>query len=443
MAAEQNFGLLSYVKNLELQNLETFNEDADIQKIDAGADYDFLELEIGLKNPLDIPDELWIALDTYSENLGESILPTGATLPYRSEFALKITNYSAALYVTEAYDLYGIWHNISEPNQKYHSTVSDGAPWKIVRWKNNSGHSDVQYVGNLQLSYGFLPSDSKDAVTLYDDKIKIRIPWSLINVVDPSKMSVFNDNRDTPTPEDTISDGVAVSVYYKDQFYSSSSRFSWDNWNTVSDTVAIETYKISYQVMQDRLPEFNTRAIAVCDSFYLQGPDYPVQVIQEEGLLQNDFDLDGNLMLTLLTEIPINGEVELNNDGSFTYLPDVGYNGYDSFQYCIFDGYSLSEPNTVTLSVSDNISGIDDFIVSNNNSIKVYPNPASDFIKVKSSNDKISEIIIFDSLGNKLNDIQMNSTRAKFDISTYPPGYYLMAANIDNQFIIQKFIVSR
>lgn len=204
MAAEQNFGLLNFVKDTEFQNLESFGEEENIQSIDAAANYNFLEMEIGLNSPLDIPDEMWIALDTYSEELGESILPTGETLTYRSEFALKITNYSATLFVTQAYDIYGNWHNISEPEQLYHSIPTDGAPWEIVRWKNNSGHSDVQYVGALQLSYGFLPQSSKDAVTIYDDKIEIKIPWSLINVVDRS-MVIHSPPHPSPHQSSVVS----------------------------------------------------------------------------------------------------------------------------------------------------------------------------------------------------------------------------------------------
>lgn len=440
-AAEQNFGLVSFTKNTEFENLASFGDDSNISRIDAGSNYNFLEIEIGLKNPLDIPDEIWVALDTYSENLGELILPTGDTLPHRSEFMLKITNHSATLYVTEAYDLYGIWHNISEPNQMFKSIATDGAPWKIVRWKNNSGHSSVQYIGELQLSYGFLPQSSKDAVTIFDDMIKIKMPWSLINVVDPSKMSVFHDNINTSTPEDTISDGIMISVLYKDEFYSNPSRFTWANWNNANDINVDETFKKSYWVMQDRLHDFNTKAVCFTDSLFLHGPDYPVEVSFEQGLLQNDFDLDGDLLIALLTRIPQNGEVNLNNDGSFSYMPNIGFNGFDTFEYCIFDGYSLSKSNTVTLSVSGNISGIDDFITSNNISIEVYPNPASDFVKVKSSKNKISEIIIFDSLGHKLNTIQINSSRAKLDISNYPPGYYTIIVVINGRFITRKIII--
>ncbi|HKL33655.1 MAG TPA: hypothetical protein VJ919_14035, partial [Tangfeifania sp.] len=101
-APEQNFGLISYEKEIKKDTLIRNNDDANIHHVNAEINTSFFELEVGLEEPLDIPDEMWIAFDTYSENLGESILPSGDTIPTRSEFALHITNYSAKLFVTEA-----------------------------------------------------------------------------------------------------------------------------------------------------------------------------------------------------------------------------------------------------------------------------------------------------------------------------------------------------
>jgi hypothetical protein len=439
--AEQNFGLIAFRKNAHLQNLQNFDIDSSIQNIKASADYDFLELEIGLKNPLAVPDEMWIALDTYSDSLGESILPNGDTLPHRSEFALYITNYSATLYVTQAYDLYGIWHNISTPEQVYHSTRTDGAPWKIVRWKNNSGPSDVQYIGNLQVNYSFQSPSSKDAVTIYDDKIKIRLPWSLINVVDPSQMRVFHDNKATPAKEDTISDGFDFTVDYKNKNYATSTRFTWNSWNTVNDTSIVETPKTSYWIMQDRLHEFNTNAIAVCDSFYFSGQVFPASVSAAQGVLINDFDLDGDTKVALLTEEPMHGQLNLNNDGSFDYNPDMGYNGCDTFKYCIFDGYSLSEPNKVIVCIANNTSDIANNFNSDSQKINIYPNPAKDFLIIDSENP-FSEVIFFDSSGKKLNSYFPNALQTKIDVSEYVQGNYIILIKSKNGIFTKKIVIS-
>lgn len=49
------------------------------------------------------------------------------------------------------------------------------------------------------------------------------------------------------------------------------------------------------------------------------------------------------------------GEVSLNDDGSFLYIPDVGYTGPDSFTYQVSDGTGLSAPSTVNITVDHRI----------------------------------------------------------------------------------------
>lgn len=442
-AAEQNFGLLSFTKESVFEEVGNFGQDSKIQSIKVGSNYTFLEIEISLKDELDVPDEMWVALDTYLDALGESILPNGQQLAHRSEFALEIKNYSANLYVTEAYDLYGIYHWESSPNQLYHSTVTDGAPWKIVRWKNNAGPTDVQYIGSLQLNHATQAPNSKDAVTIYDDKIKIRIPWTLINVIAPSELKVFHDDRSTPETEEMITDGIAVSVSYQGQLYSASQRYLWDAWNALDvrqDSDLQETFKTSYWAMKDRLNEFNSKAMAIHDSIYLSGPDFPITVGAEIGVLMNDFDLDGNELMALVSEAPLHGSVQLDIDGSFTYMPEIGFNGIDVFKYTIFDGYSLSEPNSVFLRVNGNVSDIGESLISMDEKIELYPNPVKDFLNIQAE-DQITEIRLFDLNGKYLDVFKPQSTLSQIDFGDYPRGEYFLLINMGDQLVSKKVVL--
>ena len=47
---------------------------------------------------------------------------------------------------------------------------------------------------------------------------------------------------------------------------------------------------------------------------------------------------------------PSHGALTLNNDGSFTYIPDTGWTGTDNFEYTLTDGYSTMT-TTVTLNM--------------------------------------------------------------------------------------------
>ncbi len=444
-AAEQNFGLVSFEKESVLERIGSFGNNQRVQSIDAGSNYKFFELDIALEQPLDITDVMWVALDTYFPDLGESVLPNGFQLPYRSEFAIEIRNYSATLYVTEAYDLFGIFHGISSPAQKYRSTVTDGAPWEVVRWKNNETHSSVQYIGALQLNHGSEAESSMDAVTIYDDHITVRLPWTLMNFISPSDLKVFHDDRDTWPIEEMETDGIAVTVQYKDQIYASSSRYIWEPWDVYGvrlDPDLNENLKTSYWVMKDRLTEFNSKAVALLDSLYLEGPDFPISISAAEGVMSNDFDLDGNFLMALLIEPPLHGNVNLNLDGSFSYMPRTGFNGYDTFYYCLFDGYSLSEQNKVVLEVSGNASDVEEIGNSNEKQVRLFPNPANDYVEVEASTS-INQMTIFDMSGRKIKTFTEVSNNTRFDISDLAEGEYIVLFHLPKKLLSQKINISR
>jgi len=69
--------------------------------------------------------------------------------------------------------------------------------------------------------------------------------------------------------------------------------------------------------------------------------------------LANDNDLDGDTLTVNTTPIVnvTNGTLVLNADGSFTYTPNSGFSGLDTFTYQITDGNGGSAQGTVTLTV--------------------------------------------------------------------------------------------
>lgn len=69
------------------------------------------------------------------------------------------------------------------------------------------------------------------------------------------------------------------------------------------------------------------------------------------GVLGNDTDPNLQALTAQLVTNPTNGVVALNANGSFTYTPNAGFSGADSFTYRASDGTLTSSPATVTINV--------------------------------------------------------------------------------------------
>jgi hypothetical protein len=74
-------------------------------------------------------------------------------------------------------------------------------------------------------------------------------------------------------------------------------------------------------------------------------------LVAAPGVLGNDTDADGDPPCALLVADPANGHVNLNANGGFTYTPNAGFSGTDSFTYLARDGLADSDEATVTITV--------------------------------------------------------------------------------------------
>ena len=87
------------------------------------------------------------------------------------------------------------------------------------------------------------------------------------------------------------------------------------------------------------------------------GTDDAYQAVQDTnltvtapGVLANDTDADAETLTAGNASNPANGTVTLNPDGSFSYDPDSGYLGPDSFTYDVTDG-TATDTATVNITV--------------------------------------------------------------------------------------------
>lgn len=73
--------------------------------------------------------------------------------------------------------------------------------------------------------------------------------------------------------------------------------------------------------------------------------------IAAPGVLGNDGDADGDALTAVLANGPASGSLVLDADGGFSYTPNAGFAGTDSFAYRAFDGALYSEIATVSITV--------------------------------------------------------------------------------------------
>jgi VCBS repeat-containing protein len=93
----------------------------------------------------------------------------------------------------------------------------------------------------------------------------------------------------------------------------------------------------------------NQRPTATDDE-YAAFQNTPLE-IPVPGVLGNDEDQDGDPLVAVVESQPAHGTLTLNADGSFSYVPEAGFSGNDSFTYRADDFADLSELATVTIAV--------------------------------------------------------------------------------------------
>jgi VCBS repeat-containing protein len=143
---------------------------------------------------------------------------------------------------------------------------------------------------------------------------------------DNGSPGVLSDDQVTYTPLSTFS-GTDVFTY------------------TVSDGQASSNGQVSVTVTNQNHPP-----VATNDSYNVL-QDTTLNVAAASGVLANDTDPDTDPLNAVLETTTTHGSLNLASDGSFTYTPDTGFIGQDTFTYHANDGALDSATATVTISV--------------------------------------------------------------------------------------------
>jgi len=85
-------------------------------------------------------------------------------------------------------------------------------------------------------------------------------------------------------------------------------------------------------------------------------PSEPHRFVATGHVLENDTDKENDVLTASAGSTSVNGgSVTMNADGSFTYLPAVGFTGADSFSYTVDDGHGNTATGTVNLTVANRV----------------------------------------------------------------------------------------
>ena len=113
---------------------------------------------------------------------------------------------------------------------------------------------------------------------------------------------------------------------------------------TITDGYATDSATVTLTVSNDA-------PAAVADG-YSVGKNRGLTVDAAGGVLANDTDANGDNLTAALVGGPSHGIVTLATDGGFTYTPDAGYVGSDTFVYAASDG-NVATNATVTIGVAN------------------------------------------------------------------------------------------
>ena len=451
-APEQNFGILAYAPPPEPFLKTGSYSGSSLSEVKVVSDYTFFRIRLQMKTELFLGDTLWVALDTYESNLGESILPNGKSIvtgpeTLRAEFALGIPigGERADLYVIPGYDIYGIKSLVRVDTVI--SSSSDAGEWNPVRWKTNYAYNRTQYIGELQVSDSEDPYEFLNAVTVFKDSLEIRIPWTLINFSAPTVgramhyVSHLDAGDIVIEQEDTLSDGIALTLSLKDELYQAD-RYNWSPWDyeKIVNNPPIERKKESFHHLKQMLPQFNSSPIGLADSFAIW-PGESLEIDREEGLLKNDFDIDGNPIEAVLAfgSGTTHGSLQLHPNGSFRYTPDPSFSGDDFFMYYLDDSRAYSTLVPVSLHVgypADVPSG------DAPDRVSVFPNPGDGSFCISITQPFGEAFLrVVDMMGREIAQMKLEGEVNWINIDNSVPGMYLFNLTIDQNLEQHRILI--
>ncbi|MCS4051272.1 surface protein [Salinibacter ruber] len=174
-----------------------------------------------------------------------------------------------------------------------------------------------------------------------DSPLSVEAPGVLANDTDPN-----GDSLTVSVVSDASSGNLTLKAngalqYDPQRNFSGTDSFSYE---AVDDSSAADTASVTIAVLP-----INDPPVANADSFETRQDS--ALTVAAPGVLENDTDVDGDTLAAALVSGAGNGDLTLQEDGSFEYVPNSSFTGEDSFTYRALDDSSAADTASVRIAV--------------------------------------------------------------------------------------------
>jgi VCBS repeat-containing protein len=202
--------------------------------------------------------------------------------------------------------------------------------------------------GSATVTINVLPAGSNlppDALpdsysTLQNTPLTITAPGVLDNDSDPNGDPLTAELQSEPAHGSLALNADGSFLYTPNQTFSGQDSFSYRAGDGITHSVPTT---VTIQV------EPNSPPIATGDTY--QALENIPLTVAAPGILGNDHEPDGEPVTVVFETSPENGTFQFNQDGAFTYTPDPGFSGTESFTYYLHDTAG-NESNTATITIN-------------------------------------------------------------------------------------------
>lgn len=208
-------------------------------------------------------------------------------------------------------------------------------------------------------------------------------------------------------------------------------------------------YKISFFISLSDSVEYSINNIGICFSdtmlYYNSMSGIPLIPQIDYSTEENSFFLDKKNWMEISTQIVANGGEKFLTIGNFrtNVNTDTLFVGNGAITETGFNGvYYYIDDVSLTL---DTTNGINDDLKAQNELFRVFPNPANNELNINLLNVSNNAVYfeLYDVLGKKIFQIQLNNLETKIDISKLPKAFYLYKLKINDKIFSDKLIIEK